>query len=154
MFFALHKRPANVSLSPGCDIASHSMDEGEVRRMELKQPNRASNNPMIDFGKLRAAPLNEHPFRYLIGHNIIKPEWEDRLISDFPRLDKGGSFSLSTVKVGSDFRSLIEEMSSQEFREFVEETFSVSLSDRPTMFTVRGHCRLTDGKIHTDTESK
>jgi SM-20-related protein len=112
------------------------------------------DNSIIDFGKLRAATLNEHPFSYLIGHNTIKPEWENRLISDFPRLHKGGSFPLSSVEVGTDFRGLIQEMSSPEFREVVEEKFSLNLRDRPTIFTVRGRCRLADGKIHTDTASK
>src|SRR5262245_20093080 len=88
--------------------------------------------PIIDFEKLGAAALNKQPFRYLIAHNIIKPQWEDRLISGFPRLHKGGSFPLSTVKVGNDFRGLIEEMESHEFRDFVEEKFSLRLGDRPT----------------------
>jgi SM-20-related protein len=118
------------------------------------ESNPDSGKPIIDFVKLRAATLNERPFKYLIAHGIIKSQWEDRLISGFPRLQKGGSFPLSMVKVGNDFRSLIEEMESHEFRDIVEEKFSMRLSDRPTMFTVRGHCRLADGKIHTDTESK
>jgi SM-20-related protein len=115
---------------------------------------RDRDDSIFDFCKLRAATLHEHPFRYLIGHNTIKSGWEDRLISDFPRLEKGGSFPLSTVKVGNDFRSLIEQLASEEFKQFVEEKFSLELGYRPTTFTVRGHCRLSDGKIHTDTESK
>ena len=45
-------------------------------------------------------------------------------------------------------------MNGTEFRRIVEKKFSLDLDGRPTMFTVRGHCRRTDGKIHTDTESK
>jgi SM-20-related protein len=115
---------------------------------------RGLHNPIMDFGNLRAATPHQHPFSYLIAQNTIRPQWEDRLISDFPCLKKGGSFPLSTVKVGNDFQNLIEEMRGPEFRQVVEEKFSLSLSDRPTMFTVRGHCRLGDGNIHTDTESK
>jgi SM-20-related protein len=110
--------------------------------------------PIVDFGKLRAATRVDTPFRYLVAHNIITPEWEDRLIADFPRLQKGGSFPLAAVDIGSDFRRLIDEMESCEFRELVEHKFSLDLSNRPTMFTVRGKCRLSDGTIHTDTESK
>lgn len=125
--------------------------------MQLESKAAAStevHNSIMDFGKVRIATLNERPFEYLIAYNAIKPQWEDRLISDFPHLKKGGSFPLSTVKMGGDFRRLIEELDSEEFRQLVEEKFSLSLRDRPTMFTVRGHCRRTDGKIHTDTESK
>jgi len=131
------------------------MRRRENRDMESKmEVNLELDKPIIDFEKLRAATLNEKPFRYLIAHSTIRPQWEDRLISGFPGLHKGGSFPLSTVKVENDFRGLIEEMESHEFRDFVEEKFSLRLSDRPTMFTVRGHCRLADGTIHTDTQSK
>jgi SM-20-related protein len=115
---------------------------------------RDQDDSIFDFCKLRAATLNEHPFRFLIGHNTIRPEWEERLMTDFPRLEKGGSFPLSTVKVGNDFRGLVEQLASDEFQQFVEEKFSLGLRDQPKTFTVRGHCRLSDGKIHTDTESK
>jgi SM-20-related protein len=73
---------------------------------------------------------------------------------DYPAVKKGGSFPLSTVKVGADFARLIAEMNRPAFRQIVEEKFSLRLDDRPTMFTVRGHCRRKDGKIHTDAESK
>ena len=112
------------------------------------------HNRIIDLGSLRAAIVHQHPFSYLIAHNTIRPQWEDKLISSFPRLERGGSFPLSSVKGGIDFRSLIEEMRSPQFRQVVEKKFSLNLRDRPTMFTVRGQCRLGDGKIHTDTESK
>jgi SM-20-related protein len=125
------------------DVAMESMHEARVEPVRV-----------IDFGKLRAAELKQQPFSYLIGTNTIDPQWEDRLIADFPQLKKGGSFPLSAVQVGRDFCQLIKEMSGREFREFVEQRFSLDLTDRPTMFTVRGHCRLSDGKIHTDTDSK
>jgi hypothetical protein len=56
--------------------------------------------------------------------------------------------------MGADFSQLIDEMNGSGFRRAVEEKFSLNLDGRPTMFTVRGHCRSADGKIHTDTESK
>jgi SM-20-related protein len=127
------------------------MRRREDRAMVL---NPKLEKPIVDFEKLRAATLVEIPYKYLVAHNTITPEWEARLIADFPRLQKGGSFPLSAVKVGIDFRRLIDEMESCEFRELVEQKFSLDLSNRPTMFTVRGKCRLSDGTIHTDTQSK
>jgi hypothetical protein len=67
---------------------------------------------------------------------------------------EAGSFALSTVSCGKDFKQLIDELNGPEFRRAVEEKFSLDLQGRPTMFTVRGKCRMKDGKIHTDTESK
>ena len=139
-------RPA---LSPLCPLAEDGSDltngVPSSWREALEQHNR-----IIDLGAI----VHQHPFSYLIAHNTIRPQWEDKLISSFLRLESGGSFPLSSVKAGIDFRSLIEEMRSPQFRQVVEKKFSLNLRDRPTMFTVRGQCRLGDGKIHTDTESK
>ena len=110
--------------------------------------------PILDLEKVRSTTLKMRPFDYLIVSNFIRPEWENRLIADFPNIEKGGSFPLSTVKFGTDFSKLIDAMNGAEFRQAVEEKFSLSLEGRPTMFTVRGRCRRADGKIHTDTESK
>ena len=99
-------------------------------------------------------PYTYRPFDYLIAANFIRREWRDRLIDDYPEIKRAGSFPLSTVKVGADFARLIAEMDGAAFRQIVEEKFSLKLDDRPTMFTVRGHCRRKDGKIHTDAESK
>ena len=45
-------------------------------------------------------------------------------------------------------------MNGPEFREAIERKFGLDLSDRPTMFTIRGFCARNNGKIHTDTRSK
>jgi SM-20-related protein len=112
------------------------------------------DGPILDFERLHSAKLETRPFDYLIVSDFIRPAWQDRLIADYPSLTKSGSFPLSTVSMGADFSQLIDEMNGAEFRRAVEEKFSLSLDGRPTMFTVRGHCRSGDGKIHTDTESK
>jgi SM-20-related protein len=111
-------------------------------------------SPILDFGKLESEPLNTDPFQYVVVSGFIHPDWEDRLIADFPAIHKGGSFPLSTLDVGVEFTKLIEAMNGDEFRRAVEQKFSMSLEGHPTMFTVRGKCRSSDGKIHTDSESK
>jgi SM-20-related protein len=110
--------------------------------------------PILDLEKLRSATLKTYPFDYVVLSNFIRPEWEDRLIAAFPHIKQGGSFPLSTVKIGTDFARLIDEMNGIGFQGAVEEKFSLTLNGRPTMFTVRARCRRADGKIHTDTESK
>jgi hypothetical protein len=49
---------------------------------------------------------------------------------------------------------MIKALNGPDFRVAVEKKFSINLEGRPTMFTVRGRCRNSDGKIHTDSESK
>jgi hypothetical protein len=48
----------------------------------------------------------------------------------------------------------MDELLGPEFRKAVEEKFSIDLTNRPTMYTVRGFTRARDGKIHPDSETK
>lgn len=120
----------------------------------MLQAHRITEAPMLNVDRLRATALSTVPFDHVIVENFIHADWEDRLMADFPAIQKPGSFPLSTVRAGSDFARLIEQMNGVDFRTAVEEKFSISLANRPTMFTVRGVCRSSDGKIHTDSETK
>jgi SM-20-related protein len=120
----------------------------------MLQAHRIIETPMLDIDRLQATALSTVPFEHVIVENFIHADWEDRLMADFPAMRNPGSFPLSTVKFGSDFARLIEQMNGVDFRTAVEEKFSISLANRPTMFTVRGVCRSSDGKIHTDSETK
>ena len=120
----------------------------------MLQAHRIVQPSMLNVDRLRATALSTVPFEHVIVENFIHPDWEDRLMADFPAVEKPGSFPLSTVRVGSDFAQLIEQMNGVDFRTAVEEKFSISLAKRPTMFTVRGVCRSSDGKIHTNSETK
>jgi SM-20-related protein len=120
----------------------------------MLQAHRIVQPPMLNVDRLRATELSTVPFDHVVVQDFINADWEDRLMADFPPLQKPGSFPLSTVKFGADFAGLIEQMNGPEFRNAVEEKFSINLANRPTMFTVRGLCRSSDGKIHTDSETK
>jgi hypothetical protein len=122
--------------------------------MQSKAVVGTASAPILDLQRVRSAKLATTPFDYIIVSNLIVQDWRDRLIADFPGLKKGGSFPLASVKCGSDFTMLINELNSADFRQAVEEKFSVNLKGRPTTFTARGYCRQVDGKIHTDSESK
>jgi SM-20-related protein len=122
--------------------------------LEQKTNEQVTSTPILDLDKVRFAKLKTEPFDYLVASDFIRPEWHHRLIQEFPYLKQGGSFPLSAVKVSAGFLALIEAMDSEDFRKLIEQKFSVDLEGRPTTFTVRGHCRAKDGKIHTDTESK
>jgi SM-20-related protein len=118
------------------------------------QAHRITEPPMLNIDGLQETPLNTVPFEHVIVENFIHADWEDRLMADFPAMQNAGSFALSTLMFGSDFARLIEQMNGVDFRTAVEEKFSISLVNRPTIFTVRGVCRSSDGKIHTDSETK
>lgn len=109
---------------------------------------------MIDTEKVLNAKLETSPYEYIVVSDFIKDEWKDKLIAAYPQVKAAGSFPLSTVSCSSEFSQLINEMNSEAFRHAIETKFSLDLNDRPTMFTVRGKCRLKDGQVHTDSETK
>lgn len=108
----------------------------------------------IDVDKVKQAKLNASPYPYIITSDFIRPEWKERLSRAYPEIRVGGSLPLSSVSCSEEFTRFIAEMNGDAFRQAIAEKFSVSLDGKPTMFTVRGKCRLKDGKTHTDSESK
>jgi SM-20-related protein len=125
---------------------NHHMQTAHVLKQEADLP--------IDISRLRAATLESAPYEHVVVPNFIRPEWRGVLLREYPVLKKGGSFAVPVVGCGEHFHRLVEAMNGFEFRQAVEDKFSVNLKNRPKMFTVRGQCCARDGKVHTDSESK
>jgi SM-20-related protein len=109
----------------------------------------------LDLELFEKTPLNRQPFEYLVVREFVKREALDRINRDYPKVQKPGSFPLSEMTFGPMFKELIDDLNSPEFRAAFERKFSIDLTGRPTMITVRGRCsEEKDGKIHTDSRSK
>jgi hypothetical protein len=109
---------------------------------------------LLNINAFRSAALNSQPFDYLMVPNFVSPENCARIIADYPSIDRGGSFPLSSLSYGGVFAELCDELRGDELRQAFAEKFSMDLSQRPTTLTVRGRCRAKDGQIHVDSKSK
>jgi SM-20-related protein len=110
---------------------------------------------MLNISKIDAAPVQSEPFEYMLVDDVLQQSCKTAIAEDFPKIDRIGSFPLSTLKYGTAFAELIEELLGKEFERAVGEKFNVDLGQYPTMFTVRGQCSATsDGHIHTDSRDK
>ena len=107
----------------------------------------------LEIQHLRDARLRREPFEYTIVPNFLKPESLHAVINDYPDL-QGGSYPLETLDTPPVLDEIIAELDGPEFQQAVAEKFSVDLDEKPKMYTLRGYCRLKDGKIHTDSEDK
>jgi SM-20-related protein len=108
----------------------------------------------IDIAALRAAPVTMEPYPYLIVPGFVRAEAMAGIEADYPKVDLPGSFPLPTLEYGPRFRKLMDEICGSEMTDVIAEKFNLDLSSKPTMVTVRGQCRATDGQIHTDSRTK
>jgi SM-20-related protein len=108
----------------------------------------------LDIAALGATPLRNEPYDYLVVPGFVRPDAFPAVIADYPKVPGPGSHPLPELTVRGAFKGLLDELNGPEFRKAVEAKFGLDLASRPTMFTVRGECRATDGKIHTDSTTK
>jgi len=109
---------------------------------------------LLDLTALHAAPLKTDPYNYLVVPNFVPPDALHKVIADFPAIKTAGSVPPSELDIHGTFEDLLTEMNGPAFQKEIETKFDIDLAGRPTMFTVRGRCRKTDGKIHPDSETK
>ena len=108
----------------------------------------------IDFDKLAAVDSPSVPFPHVLCENFIRPAIVDDIHRDFPPISDAGSFPLSTLKPGAAFLKLLDEICDDKVAALLAEKLNAPIVGRPTMITVRGFCRPSDGKIHRDSSGK
>jgi SM-20-related protein len=110
--------------------------------------------PMLNLEALRSVALQREPFDHLVVPGFIGADTLGAIGRDFPTGIGPGSYPLSALRYGPDFRRLCEEIQGDAMGAALGEKFDLPLTDHPTMITIRGQCRATDGKIHTDSAGK
>lgn len=108
----------------------------------------------LDLAAIDSATPSHDPFEHVIVPGVISADVLAAIHEDFPRIDKPGSHPLSQISYGPHFDALLDELQAPPFAERVGAKLGIELTGRPTMITVRGQCRPTDGKIHTDSTGK
>ncbi len=108
----------------------------------------------IDIDGFRATPLCRDPYDHLIVPGFVKAEAIAAVDSDYPAVNRPGSFPLSELDFGPAFAALVDELQSAPIRDAFAGKFGVDLDRRPSMITVRGRAQEKDGRIHADTASK
>lgn len=107
----------------------------------------------LNIDRLKKAELRSDPFEYTVVPGFLSPGSLNEIVSAYPSL-KGGSYPLDAVDVPPAVQALIDEMDGPEFEQAIEDKFDVSLKGQPKMYSLRGYCRRTDGKMHTDSKDK
>jgi hypothetical protein len=108
----------------------------------------------LNIDNLRRAKLRSEPFEYTIVPGFLSPQILAQVIDTYPAIPKGGSYPLEALDLPPALQGVIEEMNGPNFEQAIEEKFDVELAGLPKMYSLRGHCRKSDGKIHTDSKDK
>ncbi len=85
----------------------------------------------LDLDALKAAPLTKQPFQYLVVPGFVRPEACAEINRDYPKIAESGSFPVAQLSYGANFRELLDEMASDEFRKAFEDKFGLDLAGRP-----------------------
>ena len=109
---------------------------------------------MLNLTALQETPLQRDPFEHVVVPDFVPAEALQRVMEDFPAVNGGGSYPLQALQGGAAFTALTETLQGDEMTAAISEKFDISLDGRPTMITVRGQCRPSDGQIHTDSSGK
>jgi len=108
----------------------------------------------LELDRLRSATLKTEPYEYVVVPNFVRSEALAAIGPEYPKIEQGGSFPLNSLTYGKTFERFCDELQGDELRAVFEQKFDMDLTDRPTTLTVRGRCRMKDGKVHTDSRSK
>ena len=110
--------------------------------------------PVLDLEKLYRTPLAANPFEHCVVSDFIDAGALDRIERDFPQIDQGGSYPISSLQYGAGFQELVDDLLKPETRSAFGEYFGIDLANRPPTLTVRGRARTKDGQIHIDSKTK
>ena len=110
---------------------------------------------MLNFELIKKAEINSefYPF-FTIRDVFLNKEDHKKISTDFPNIDKGGSFPSDSVSYGESIQSLIDCLEGDKMLSILESKFQVDLTDKPVVSTFRGYSRIKDGKIHSDSKTK
>jgi hypothetical protein len=108
----------------------------------------------LNYDRLRATPVAQEPFPHIVVPGFVPAPDLHRIVNGLPKLAKGGSFPLESLRLGPDARALMQEMEGPRFRAAIAKHFDLDLEGAPTMLTLRGMSREKDGRIHCDSTAK
>lgn len=108
----------------------------------------------VDVEAIRSAERSREPYDYLLGSNFLRVEALDDLRRDFPAIDKPGYLTVDEVQLKGRFKTLIEELESDELSSELSKVMGRDLTRYPRLTTIMKRSQPKYGAIHTDGPSK
>lgn len=109
---------------------------------------------VLNTDAVRQAPVSHEPYDYFLGSGILKEDAIPEVSRDFPNIDKPGYLTVDEVQLKGKFKTLIDELESDEFSRLLSEKFGRDLVSCPRLTTIMKKSQPKYGAIHTDGPSK
>lgn len=109
---------------------------------------------MLNFDALASARTRTEPFTYVVASGVLTGNDAAGVRADYPAIEKTGYLPLTRLEVKGRFAELIDDLQSPRLAEVLSDKLGLALGDKPRMITVRKLSKLSDGRIHNDSESK
>jgi SM-20-related protein len=109
---------------------------------------------VLNVDAVRQSALVREPYPYFLGSGMLREDAVTDLRRDFPEITKPGYLTVEEVALKGRFKTLIEELESEEFTEELSQKFGLDLHPYPRLTTIRKLSQSKDGRIHTDGPSK
>ena len=110
---------------------------------------------MLNFELIKKAEINSEFYPvFTVQDAVLNKQDHKKIATDFPKINKGGSFPSDSVSYGQSIQSLLDSLEGDQMRNILENKFQVDLQDKPVVSTFRGYSRMKDGKIHSDSKTK
>jgi SM-20-related protein len=109
---------------------------------------------VLNVAAVRQAQLSHEPYDWFLGSGILKQEAIDEIKRDFPDISKPGYLTVDEVQLKGRFKTLIDELESDEFSQELSKKFGIDLTKYPRLTTIMKRSQPKYGAIHTDGPSK
>lgn len=117
-------------------------------------PAALSAGDLFDYARLDAATLRTDPYKHVLVDDFVKASAQAALIRDYPAITGPGNVEPGDVPQGPAFDTLIEELTSDRFRDAIGRKLGLDLSRTEPTIGLRSFAEETDGRIHHDHRSK
>jgi SM-20-related protein len=109
---------------------------------------------LLEPQSISGANLSREPYDYFLGSDFLKADAIEDLKRDFPSIGKPGYLTVDEVDLKGRFKTLIEELESEELTEELSKKFGKDLHPFPRLTTIMKRSQTKYGAIHTDGPSK
>lgn len=109
---------------------------------------------VLNLDAVRQAPLSREPYDFFLGTGILRQDAIEELKRDFPDIKKPGYLTVDEVQLKGRFKTLIDELESDEFSRELSQKFGQDLTSYPRLTTIMKRSQPKYGAIHTDGPSK